>query len=113
MKDTLRSLLILYKELTEELGKWLKKDKLDEVKNVLDKRQQIINEISNIRYTREELSVIIQELNILQLQKSVDNMMLSKKEEVIQEMQQLLKRRNANKLYSKNLYNNSWFNKKG
>lgn len=108
----LKRQLEVYNSDTLKLIESLEKEDYDSLEYLLNKRQQTINNISKLDYTKQEFSQIAEELNILENQKRLSDLMTRKRDEVKEELNKISNAKNANNMYNKRLYNNSMvFNK--
>lgn len=90
-----------YKKYTIELITCLEKEDYDSLEGFLNKRQQILDEISNLDYTKEEVSKAVKDLGILVHSKKLIRLMAEKKNKVKQEMNKMTQSKNANNMYNK------------
>lgn len=109
----LRKALQDYKECTLSLIYNLEKEDYDMLEELLNKRQAVMGNIDNIKYTKDEFSKIVEELQILLYQKKLSDLMIEKRGKVKQEINKLASAKNANYSYNSNLYSGAKvFNKR-
>lgn len=113
MNNQLEKFLKEFKNITLDLIKALEDDNLDAMEELLDKRQSIIIHLENIEYTTEEFKEIVNQIDILTLQKKLLDLMNEKKVKLRTEMDKLSETKAANKSYkSKFAVDSVYFNKK-
>lgn len=77
-----RDCLKQYKEITLELVKLLEVGDYDSLESLLDSRQCLIDEMSQMRYAKDDMNKVYEELQIQQLQDKLHLIMSEKKQEV-------------------------------
>ena len=112
METELIKALEEYKKYTIELITCLEKEDYDSLEDFLNKRQQILDELSNLSYTKEEFSKVSEELELLVYQKKLNDLMVEKRDKVKQEINRLAQSKNANNMYNKSGYGAKVFSKK-
>lgn len=112
METELRKALEEYKKYTIELISCLEKEEYDSLEDFLNKRQQILDELSNSNYTKEQFSNVSEELELLVYQKKLNDLMVEKRDKVKQDINRLVQSKNANNVYNKNVYGAKVFSKK-
>ncbi len=80
--NKLKEELINYKELTLEIIQILEKGDYDAPKELFNERQNIINNINKISYTKEEFKNINDELDLMLVEKKLQTIMLKRKAEI-------------------------------
>lgn len=103
----LRKALEIYRDDTLNLIYSLEKEDYDLLEELLNKRQSTIDVISNLQYTKEEFSDIVQELKILMYQNKLSNLTLEKRNSAKEEINRISQTKNANNIYNKRIYANS------
>lgn len=106
----LQQLLKRYKEITEEYMKSF--DDLEEVKRLIELRQNILDEIKANKVSREELRVVVESLGIMELEEKVMTFTKGESDKVKQEMLELKRTKSANAMYSSNFNNINFINKR-
>lgn len=101
-----------YREFTIELIKCLEREDYDSLEYFLNKRQEILDTLSNMDYNREELSKISEELQLLVYHKKLSDLMLEKRDSIKQNINNLAQRKNANNMYNRRVYGANVFSKK-
>lgn len=100
-KDTLKAIELLEKEDLDSLG------------SVLDSRQDIINCIEILDYTKDDFINISKRFKIVELQKRLSEVMIEKKLEYKKEIGKIKDKKDVNKSYTKEFSVDSiYFNKK-
>lgn len=105
--------LTQYKNYTLGLIYTLEKEEYDSIEGLLNNRQYIIETIDKIEHSSEEFREIVEDLQILILQKKLNDLMIKERNKVKIELEKFSKNKNANKNYNKKYYVDSlFFNKK-
>lgn len=112
MENELVKALEEYRKYTIELIKCLEKEDYDSLEDFLNKRQQILDELSNSHYTKEEFSKVSEELELLVYHKKLSDLMIDKRDKVKQDINRLVQSKNANNMYNKSGYGAKVFSKK-
>lgn len=109
----IKSCLKQYKEITLALINLLQTEEYDLLDGLLDNRQNLIDEISQMSYTKATMNKIYKELQIQQLQDELNMVMNKKREEVKVNIEILIAKKNATKEYTNGFKVESlFFNKK-
>lgn len=109
LKDGLKE----YKNITLDIINSLEKEDYDALEQLISSRQNIINTIDKLSYSKEEFIRICKELDILMLQQKLIKLMNEKKATLRNNMNNLATSQNANKSYNKRYSVDSiFFNKK-
>ncbi|AKA70314.1 flagellar protein FliT [Clostridium scatologenes] len=108
----LKKELKVYNSDTLKLIESLKKEDYDSLDGLLDKRQQTIDKIIKLNYTKEEFREIAEELQIPIYEKNLLDLMLKKREETKNELEKIASSKNASNVYNKKILNHSIFNKR-
>lgn len=112
MENELVKALKDYKKYTIELIECVEKEDYDALEQPLNKRQQILDRLSNSNYTKEEFSQVSEELELSAYHKKLSNLMLEKRDKVKQNMNKLIQSKNANNVYNRIEYGAKVFSKK-
>lgn len=113
MNEKLDSMLIEYKNKTLEIIENVKTEKFDLIEKNFYERQQIIQKINSINYSKEEFLLISEELDLLKVEEKINKIMNEKRDKLKAEIESFLKVKNANSSYKKSSYVDSIFlNKK-
>ncbi len=107
----LRSLLEEYRDLTIEIINKVKED--NELEALIKKRGDIIEQIKKNDFSKDEIKVIVEEFNIMALEKKVKEILLKEKQSIKEEMVSLRKNRNAQKGYTSFKSYPYFFNREG
>ena len=97
--DGVRQELIKFREYTIELLKALNEDNIHLIPELLEKRQEIINYLSNLAIDSKTIRDIGKGLQLLELEKELQERYISKKQEVYIKLQE-----NNNKMVANNVY---------
>lgn len=102
-----------YRDITVELISNVEKDNFHLLDELLSHRQNIIDEIDRISYSKDEFLNLCKELDILVLQQKLVKLMNEKKANLRNDIDTLANSQNANKSYNKRFTADSvFFNKK-
>ncbi|MCY6483663.1 flagellar protein FliT [Clostridium aestuarii] len=113
MNDNLKEKFNLYKTATNNIINNLEQDDYESLNHLFDSRQKIIDEIDKMKYLKEDLKAIIDELKILMLEEKLTKLMNEKKDCLRRKIKNISVKRNANNVYNKGFYSNiSFVNKK-
>lgn len=109
LKDGLKD----YKNITLDIINSLEKEDYDVLEQLISNRQNIIDEIDKLSYSKEEFVKICKELDILMLQQKLVKLINEKKASLRNNMNNLATSQNANKSYNRRYSVDSiFFNKK-
>jgi hypothetical protein len=109
----LKSGLKEYKNITLEIINSLEKEDYDALGQLISNRQNIIDEIDKLSYSKEEFVKICKELDILMIQQKLVKLINEKKASLRNNMNNLATSQNANKSYNRRYSVDSiFFNKK-
>lgn len=112
MKNELEEIIQQYRDVTLDLIEEINKDN-DELQSFVDKRQELIENMMTIEYTKAEFAQLMEECDVLSLEEKLKGIMQSKKDEIKNIMSQISKSKNANMNYNKRFIGSSvYFNKK-
>lgn len=103
----LKRQLEVYNSDTLKLIESLEKEDYDVLEGLLNKRQQTIDNISKLDYTKQEFSEVAEELKILEHQKRLSDLMTRKRDDVKEELNKISNAKNASHMYNKRMYSNS------
>lgn len=105
MNCELRNSLEQYRECSLSIIEVLEKEDYEELNNKLDKRQEILDAINKLSFTKLEISVIVEELKIDEISEKIVNLIDYKKNQIKAVIEGNVAKKNASNQYSKN--NNS------
>lgn len=108
----LKKELKVYNSDTLKLIESLEKEDYDSLDGLLDKRQQTIDKISELNYTKEEFREIAEELQMPMYEKNLLDLMIKKREETKNELKKIASSKNASNVYNKKILSYSIFNKR-
>lgn len=113
MDYSLKEHLNFYKDTTKQIIDNLNSDSFDDIAEAINKRQNILDSIGKLKYTKEEINSICEELQIFEIDKKVNDLIKSKQEQLKDNIQKDHTIKNANNTYHKNLYSKAMiFSKK-
>lgn len=98
--DELRRKLIKFREITLNIIDYLEKEDYDSPENLLEERENIIKEINNLNYKNEEFKKIGVELELLLIEKKLQDLMIEKKAKVKLKLKKSSENKEANKNYN-------------
>lgn len=107
MNCILKEYLSIYKNLTLNIIKCLEHNKFDSLDILITQRQDVIDNINNLNYSKQEFSKFCDEFKLSQLEKSAETLIKEKKEYVKNEIINTSKGIKANNNYNKGFYNNA------
>lgn len=107
----LRSVLNQYREISLRLIKSIENDDNDG-ELLINKREELLVLLKENDFSKEELKKIVDELELVQIEKKVMNSIAVAREEVKREMLELKRKREANRTYSSSFRNINFINKK-
>lgn len=96
----LKENLMEFKALTEKLINAVNNDLSEEVDRLFIDRQVIINNIGKLQYSKDEFTIICSELDITNVSKELDELVLKRREELKEKMNSLKEGNIANKSYA-------------
>ncbi|WP_085829460.1 hypothetical protein [Clostridium massiliodielmoense] len=100
MNEDLYSGLKKYQQINVNIINALNEEKIDDLDEILLKKDEIIKKINCIKYTLEEFSEISEELNLKVLEEEIKNLSNSKKEYYKSQINKINKNKNATRSYS-------------
>lgn len=113
VNNELKMVLEKFISITIQIIGELKADNFNELKLLFDKRQELIDYIDKMEYSKGDFTKIANELKLLDYQKKVEELMNLKRNSVRVELEKLIKSKTANKSYNKGHNVDSlYFNKK-
>lgn len=102
--STLKQYLDEYKVVTIELINNLYCDNLVKIDKFMRNRQNILDSIQKLEYSKEEFNLIVDEIQLFDIEKRLKDLMTEKKEKLRIQIERISLSRNANNSYNKNLY---------
>ncbi|MDP4145948.1 MAG: flagellar protein FliT [Bacillota bacterium] len=100
MEKDLRKYLEEYRKYTIELTECIYKEEYDSLEDLFNKRQKILDELSNLNFVNQEVSMISKELGLLTYDEKLGAAMLEKRDKVKQSIARLIQGKNANNGYN-------------
>lgn len=107
MNHILREYLSKYKDLTLNIIESLKENKIDSLDILITQRQDIIDNVNKLNYSKKEFSELSNEFNLIEMEKNVEILIKEKKEYVKNEIRNTSKGIIASNNYNKSFYNNA------
>lgn len=102
--NILRQYLDEYKNITIELINNFYCNNLNSIDEFMQKRQNILDSIQKLEYSKEEFKSISDEIQLFDIEERLKDVMTEKKEKLLIEMEKIAVSRNANNSYNKSLY---------
>lgn len=113
MSYSLKDKLYLYKDVTLCIIDNLINDNYDKISNLISKRQNIIEEIDNMKFPKEDFTLIAQEIQIMKYESELQCLMNTKKSFLKEKIKEISLRKNANNIYNSGYYSKiNFLNKK-
>ncbi|RHW65654.1 flagellar protein FliT [Clostridium botulinum] len=103
--NELRNKLIKFREITLDIIDSLEKEDYDTPERLLEERENIIKEIDNLNYKKEEFKKIDKELELLIIEKKLQNLMIEKKAMIKLKLRKTSENKEANRNYSTKQFN--------
>lgn len=85
----------------------LEKENYDSLESKLDERQELINSINKLAFTKQEINAVCEKLKIMELSQRINDLINNKKVKVKELIKQNVIKQNANDKYNKNFYDSS------
>lgn len=105
----MKNYLIKYKELTEKILDEIKKEELENALKVMDERELLLKEMSNINIDKN--IDLEKELSLISLNKEIENEINRQKKHLKVEIEMVKKSKIANSVYGKKFENIYFLNK--
>lgn len=105
----MKNYLIKYKELTEKILYEIKKEELENALKVMDERELLLKEMSNINIDKN--IDLEKELSLISLNKEIENEINRQKKYLKVEMEMVKKNKMANSIYGKKFEDIYFLNK--
>ncbi|WP_251860523.1 hypothetical protein [Clostridium sp. Marseille-Q2269] len=93
-----------FKEITLNLIDNLNKENYDDIDRLMNDRQRLIESINKLQYKKEEFENLVKELDIIKCNEDFGILMKTKKEEYKKEIKKYALKRNASRIYNKDIY---------
>ncbi|KGM93166.1 hypothetical protein FDC62_08010 [Clostridium botulinum] len=100
MNEELYNGLKKYQEVNVDIINAVNEEKIDDLDEILLKKDEVIKEINFIEYTSEEFNEIAKKLNLKVLEEEIKNLSNSKKEYYKSQINKINKNKNATRSYS-------------
>ncbi|GEM_PF-4472763 len=100
--NNLKELLEIYKNLTEKIITSIEHEELEVMEELFLQREEIINQIDTLTYTKQQFINIAEEFNLKTLEEKLNSIYMKKKDDTYNEMQSNKEKMNANKIYTRN-----------
>lgn len=105
----MKNYLIKYKELTEKILDEIKKEELENAINLMNNRESLLEEMSNINIDKN--IDLEKELSLISLNKEIENEINRQKKHLKVEMEMVKKSKIANSVYGKKFEDIYFLNK--
>lgn len=105
--STLEEYLNNYKDATLNIINNLNCDNIDSIDEYINRRQNMLDSIKSLEFTKDKINLICNELQIFELEKKLNELLRYKREKLRTEMDRISKVKNANISYNKNVMKNS------
>lgn len=96
----LKENLMEFKAITEKLINAVNNDLSEELDRLFVDRQLVINNMEKLQYSKEEFTLLCNELDIANISKALDELVVKKREDLKANMNSLRERNIANKSYA-------------
>jgi hypothetical protein len=103
--DELRNKLIKFRKITLNIIDSLEKEDYDSPGSLLKERENIIKEINNLNYKKEEFKKTGEELELLSIEKKLQSIMIEKKAKIKLKLKKASENKEANKNYNTKQFN--------
>ncbi|AEB75783.1 hypothetical protein [Clostridium botulinum] len=100
MNEELYNRLKKYQEVNIDIINALNEEKIDDLDEILLKKDEVIKEISVLKYSSAEFNEISKKLNLKVLEEEIKNLSNSKKEYYKSQINKINKNKNATRSYS-------------
>lgn len=113
MMERLNEVLLQYKNLTLEIISCLESESYDNLEGLLNNRQNLIDIINTMDYSRDEFKTVCEDIGLQALQKKLDNLYYQKLKSAREGLKRAISGRQAYQSYGKTSQVDSiYFNKK-
>lgn len=99
----LKEKLIKFNDITKKIIECLQNEEIHKINDYLIQRQNLINDINNIDYEKEDFRDLCNELNCIQFDCELKNYAVKKRYELKNKLTKIKVNDSANKTYNKNL----------
>ncbi len=106
MNIELKNCLQAFKDCSLSIMEIVESEDYDELEIKIAERQQLLDEISKISYTKEEIRQIVERLEIIAVSERINSLINDKKAIFRNKIDEAAFKRNANENYNKSFYNN-------
>lgn len=109
----LKSKLMKYRDITLQIISSLEKKEYDNIDKLIEKRQEVINDIEKSNYTNKEFKQICNVFKLPLLEQKLGKLMNEKRSHLKRQIDKISVSRNMNKSYNKkNAVDSIYFNRK-
>jgi len=102
----LEKLLEKYKVCSLEIMSILEKEDYEGLDIKMDERQHILDAVNELTFTKEEITKVVDKLEIIELSAKINDLMALKRNYLKSEIDDTVVKRNANSEYYRNSHNN-------
>lgn len=103
MELDLRKAVEDLKNVTCKLIDKLQQDDYDALENLIDKRQELLNTLENMDYTKEQYCDAVEEFQIINFQQNLSKIMVEKKHKLKEKVDNISKKKVLTKGYSNHI----------
>lgn len=89
-----------YRDCSKDLIHIINREDYDEMERRLAERQELLDSIGKLEFSKEELKIIVEELNIIPLSEQIEQAVMEKKLKINKLMQSTVASKNANNKYN-------------
>lgn len=111
--NRLREYLMEYKKLTLSIIEAIEKEDYEIPEKILNEKQQVIDTINSLEYTKDEFINLSEELKLMSLEQKLNKISLDKRQKLKQRLNKSIENKERNKDYIRLQFSNySILNKK-
>ena len=96
----------MLKECSLSIASIVEKEDYDQLESKIAERQEIIDSINKLSFTKKEITEIVEEFQIITLSEKINSMILNKKAILKNKIEQNAFKKNVNNNYNKDFYRN-------
>lgn len=104
MEENIRKTLTQYRDCTLQIIDILEKDDFESLEELIQKRQQVVDEVTKTTCMKEEMKLIYEELRLQQLQEKLKELMFKKIALAKDQFKEIAKKKTANNVYNRTGY---------
>lgn len=107
MNEELRSFFEKLRECSIKVIEIVEKEDYDILEEIILERHNIIESISYLNFSKEEINALAKELQIQTLSSKINETIIEKKNKIKADMEEIVSVKRANNDYIKTIYNNT------